>query len=136
MVRLPPIATRTYPPFPYTTLSRSGPRQSPARWRRGVRGADTRVQTCGGLTGVREKAALGGDHGSVSLEGFRMEFHVRLAGARPDLDALGDAIRVVDPSELPDIYSCSAPVRVAAAFWASALGALLGGAGTPVTRHM
>src|SRR3546814_1846444 len=61
------------------------PRQSPSRARRGVRGADTRVQTCGGLTGVRAKAALGGDHGSVSLEGFRMEFHVRLDGARPDL---------------------------------------------------
>src|SRR3546814_3201147 len=49
------------------------PRQSPSRARRGVRGADTRVQTCGGLTGVRAKAALGGDHGSVSLEGFRSE---------------------------------------------------------------
>src|SRR3546814_12130512 len=78
------------------------PRQSPSRARRGVRGADTRVQTCGGLTGVRAKAALGGDHGSVSLEGFRMEFHVRLDGARPDLDALGDAIREVDPSALLD----------------------------------
>src|SRR3546814_10899845 len=78
-------------------------RQSPSRARRGVRGAGTRVQTCGGLTGVRAKAALGGDHGSVSLEGFRMEFHVRLDGARPDLDALGDAIREVDPSALLDI---------------------------------
>src|SRR3546814_16342401 len=66
------------------------------------------VQTCGGLTGVRAKAALGGDHGSVSLEGFHMEFHVRLDGARPDLDALGDAIREVDPSALLDIDSSGA----------------------------
>src|SRR3546814_11952897 len=82
-----------------------GPRQSPSRARRGVRDADTRVQTCGGLTGVRAKAALGGDHGSVSLEGFHMEFHVRLDGARPDLDELGDATREVEPSAQLDINS-------------------------------
>src|SRR3546814_6559876 len=92
------------------------------------------LQTCGGLTGVRAKAALGGDHGSVSLEGFRMEFHVRLDGARPDLDALGDAIREVDPSALLDIDSSGALLRVAAAVRAPELVALLGGAGSPVTR--
>src|SRR3546814_6787936 len=90
------------------------------------------VQTCGGLTGVRAKAALGGDHGSVSLEGFHMEFHVRLDGARPDLDALGDAIREVDPSALLDIDSSGALLRVAAAVQAPELIALLGGAGSPV----
>src|SRR3546814_11473005 len=81
------------------------------------------VQTCGGLTGVRAKAALGGDHGSVSLEGFHMEFHVRLDGARPDLDALGDAIREVDPSALRDIDSSGALLRVAAAVQATIGGA-------------
>src|SRR3546814_11199948 len=81
------------------------PRQSPSRARRGIRGADTRVQTCGGLTGVRAKAALGGDHGSVSLKGFRMEFHVRLLGARAAPDALVASTRVVDTFRMTDIYS-------------------------------
>src|SRR3546814_17373814 len=83
---------------------------------------------------------LGGDHGSVSLEGFHMEFHVRLDGARPDLDALGDAIRELDPSALLDIDSSGALLRVAAAVQAPDLIALLGGAGPPVThtqvRHL
>src|SRR3546814_18220103 len=109
-----------------------GPRQSPSRARRGVRDADTRVQTCGGLTGVRAKAALGGDHGSVSLEGFHMAFHVRLDGARPDLDALGDAIRAVYPSALPDLDSRGACLRVAAWVQGPALHRLIGGAGAPV----
>src|SRR3546814_9646634 len=61
-----------------------------------------------------------------------MEFHVRLDGARPDLDALGDAIREVDPSALLDIDSSGALLRVAAAVRAPELVALLGGAGSPV----
>src|SRR3546814_3507414 len=63
-----------------------------------------------------------------------MEFHVRLDGARPDLDALGDAIREVDPSALLDIDSSGALLRVAAAVQAPELVALLGGAGSAVTR--
>src|SRR3546814_15149948 len=68
------------------------------------------------------------------MEGFSMEFHVRRDGARPDLDALGDAIREVDPSALLDIDSSGALLRVAAAVRAPELVALLGGAGSPVTR--
>lgn len=63
-----------------------------------------------------------------------MEFHVRLDGARPDLDVLGDAIREVDPSALLDIDSSGALLRVAASLQAGELVALLGGAGSPVTR--
>lgn len=63
-----------------------------------------------------------------------MEFHVRLDGAHPDLDALGDAIREVDPSALLDIDSSGTLLRVAAAVQAGELVVLLAGAGSPVTR--
>jgi len=68
------------------------------------------------------------------LEGFRVEFHVRLDGARPDLDALDDAIREVDPAAVLDIDPSGALLRVAAAMQAGELVDLLGGAGSPVTR--
>lgn len=63
-----------------------------------------------------------------------MEFHVRLDGARPDLDALGDAIREVDPAAVLDIDPGGALLRVAAAVQVRELVELMGGAGSPVTR--
>lgn len=63
-----------------------------------------------------------------------MEFHVRLDGAHPDLDSLGDAVREVDPSALLDIDASGTLLRVAAAVQAAELAALLAGAGAPVTR--
>lgn len=64
-----------------------------------------------------------------------MEFHVQLNGSRPDLDALGDVIRDVDPSALLDVDASGAVMRVAAALQALELVELLGQAGYPVTRE-
>jgi hypothetical protein len=63
-----------------------------------------------------------------------MEFHVRLDGASPDLDALGDAVRGLDPAAMLDVDAEGQVVRVAGALQASELVRLLGEAGWPVTR--
>jgi hypothetical protein len=62
-----------------------------------------------------------------------MEFHVRLDGASPDLGALGDSLREVDPSALLDVDPAGQVVRVAAALQPGELVRLFGDAGWPVS---
>ncbi|HVI59949.1 MAG TPA: hypothetical protein VM619_13900 [Luteimonas sp.] len=62
-----------------------------------------------------------------------MEFHVRLDGASPDLGALGDSLREVDPSALLDVDPAGQVVRVAAALQSGELVRLFGDAGWPVS---
>ncbi len=61
-----------------------------------------------------------------------MEFHIRLEGDAPDVDALGEAIRRLDPAALVDIDPAGQVVRVAAALRASELVRTLDEAGWPV----
>jgi len=63
-----------------------------------------------------------------------MEFHVFLNQAPPDLEAIGDAIREVDPAAVLDVDASGSVMRVAAAVAASELVDLLGVAGYPVPR--
>jgi hypothetical protein len=61
-----------------------------------------------------------------------MEFHIRLSGPAPDIGALEDAIRNVEPSALVDIDPASPTLRIATSLGASQLVVLLGQAGYPV----
>ena len=61
-----------------------------------------------------------------------MEFHVQVSGALPDVDALGDAVREIDPSALLDVDASGAVLRVAAALRSSELIEVFAAAGYPV----
>ncbi len=63
-----------------------------------------------------------------------MEFHVYLNGPQPDLDAIGDVIRDVDPAAVLDIDASGSVMRVAAAVAAWELVELLAAAGYAVAR--
>ena len=63
-----------------------------------------------------------------------MEFHVYLDGPVPDLAAVDDAIRDVDPAAVLDVDPSGSVMRVAAAVSARELVELLGAAGYPVDR--
>lgn len=61
-----------------------------------------------------------------------MEFHVQVSGALPDVEALGEAVREVDPSALLDVDASGQLLRVAAALRATELIAVFDAAGYPV----
>lgn len=61
-----------------------------------------------------------------------MEFHIRLAGTRPDLAAIDEAVRAVDPAAVVDIDPTGAVLRVMAAMSADELACRVTGAGHPV----
>jgi hypothetical protein len=62
-----------------------------------------------------------------------MEFHIMLPAPSPDIEAIEQAIQVVDPSALIDIDPASHAVRVAASIDATQLVALMGQAGYPLS---
>ena len=61
-----------------------------------------------------------------------MEFHVSLAGGAPDLDAIGAALRDLDPAALLDVDAAGSTLRIAGALSAGEVIALLATAGCPV----
>lgn len=63
-----------------------------------------------------------------------MEFHIKLAGAIADLDALEHAIGAVDPSVVIDVDPTGPTLRVAASIDAIQLVLLLAQAGYPVAH--
>jgi len=64
-----------------------------------------------------------------------MEFHIELIVPAPDfdLDAIGQAIGMVDPSVLVDVDPTGRMLRVATSIDRVQLAALIGQAGYPVT---
>lgn len=62
-----------------------------------------------------------------------MEFHIHLAGARPDLQAVEVSVLDADPAALVDLDANGATLRVAGAFTAVDLVVLMRQAGYPVT---
>lgn len=60
-----------------------------------------------------------------------MEFHIRLAGAKPDLDAIEQCLHAVDPAGVIDIDEAG-HLRVATAMNADALVVLVRQAGLAV----
>ena len=64
-----------------------------------------------------------------------MEFHICLDRPVPDLAAIDDAIRDVDPAAVLDVDASGSIMRVAAAVSALELVDLLGSAGYPVERE-
>lgn len=61
-----------------------------------------------------------------------MEFHVHLAGARPDLSAIEATLLDADPAALVDLDATGDTLRVAGAFTAVDVGMLLRQAGFAV----
>lgn len=64
-----------------------------------------------------------------------MEFHVRLSGAIPDLGAIEEAIRAIDPSVLVDVDPAGQTLRVAASIDAGQLVGLMEQGGYAVAPH-
>lgn len=64
-----------------------------------------------------------------------MEFHIPLAGSLPDLGAVEETLRSVDPAALVDIDPAGRTLRVTAVLSVSELAALLGVAGLPAAPH-
>jgi len=64
-----------------------------------------------------------------------MEFHVYLDRSVPDLAAIDEAIRDVDPAAVLDVDASGSVMRVAAAVNALELVELLGSAGYPIERE-
>lgn len=61
-----------------------------------------------------------------------MHFNAKIASSRPDIDAIEEAIRGIDPSALVDIDPTDQTLRVAASIPAGQLLELMGKAGYPV----
>lgn len=61
-----------------------------------------------------------------------MEFHIKTLGARPNLDAINDALLKIDPMAVADIDPGNASLRVAAELSSPELIALLLQAGYAV----
>jgi hypothetical protein len=64
-----------------------------------------------------------------------MHFNVKISTSKPDVDAIEEAIREVDPSALVDIDPTGQTLRVAASIPASQLLELMGDAGYPVMEE-
>lgn len=65
-------------------------------------------------------------------EDRHVEFHIHLAGARPDLDAVEVAVLDADPAALIDLDAAGTTLRVAGAFTAVDVVVLMRQAGYPV----
>ena len=65
-------------------------------------------------------------------EDCRVEFHIHLAGARPDLGAVEVAVLDADPAALIDLDASGNTLRVAGALTAVDLVVLMRHAGCPV----
>ncbi len=63
-----------------------------------------------------------------------MEFHIKMAGPTPDIDAIQQAIHEVDPSALVDIDPTGETLRVAASVNAIQLVSLINQAGYRVAQ--
>lgn len=63
-----------------------------------------------------------------------MEFHIKMVGQVPDLDAIEHAIGALDPSVLVDVDPTGQILRVVASIDAAQLVALIGQAGYPVAQ--
>lgn len=63
-----------------------------------------------------------------------MQFKIRITGLSPDVGAIEQTIRVVDPSALVDIDPTGQTLRVAASIDATHLLGLMGQAGFPVVE--
>lgn len=61
-----------------------------------------------------------------------MEFHIKTRGVKPDLDAINDALVVIDPMAVADIGPEGASLRIAVELGSPELLALLTRAGYPV----
>lgn len=61
-----------------------------------------------------------------------MEFHIRIQGARPDLDAINRALAGIDPMAVADIDPLDASLRIAVELGSPELITLLARAGYPV----
>ena len=66
-------------------------------------------------------------------EDRRVEFHIHLAGARPDLGAIEDALLDADPAALVDLDATGDTLRVAGAFSAVDVVTMMSQAGYPVS---
>lgn len=64
-----------------------------------------------------------------------MEFHITMTGQVPEIGAIEQAIRTVDPSALVDIDPASGILRVAAWVDADQLVSLISQAGCPADRQ-
>lgn len=64
-----------------------------------------------------------------------MEFHIHLAGARPDLGAIEVTVLDADPAALVDLDASGDTLRVAGAFTVVDVVVLMRRAGHPVTPH-
>lgn len=62
-----------------------------------------------------------------------MEFHIHLAGARPDLDAIEDTVLEADPAALVDLDVKGDTLRLAGAFTAVDVVVMMSQAGYPVS---
>ena len=65
-------------------------------------------------------------------ENPRMQFHVHLSGARPDLRAVENAVLEADPAALVDLDEQADTLRIAGTFSAVDVVALMAQAGCPV----
>jgi copper chaperone CopZ len=65
-------------------------------------------------------------------EDWRMEFHIELVGAAPDMDAVKDAVQTVDPAALVDIDPSGRELRVATSVESAELISLIRQAGYAV----
>lgn len=61
-----------------------------------------------------------------------MQFRIHIAGSKPDLDAIGDALLAVDPAAMLDIDSSGRTIRIAASLGDAELMALVRDAGLPI----
>ena len=64
-----------------------------------------------------------------------MQFEIRMAGARPDVGAIEQALRAVDPAVLVDIDPTGQTLRVAASIDPAQLAALISQAGFPLSQQ-
>jgi hypothetical protein len=64
-----------------------------------------------------------------------MQFKIKIAGLKPDVDVIEHTIRVVDPSALVDIDQTGQTLRVAASIDATHLLGLMSQAGYPVAEE-
>ncbi len=92
------------------------------------------------LTGIKASMAiLADDRGFRRHDGAcqedAMEFHIKMTGPMPDLGAIDDAIRAVDPAALVDVDQAGDILRVATSVDSIELVSLINAAGYVVAGH-
>lgn len=104
-------------------------------------GGTARRAIAPGLIAVSEHGAAIAEHGRApprwrSCEGSdAMEFEIELTGPAPDLGAVEEAVRALDPAALVAPGADGRRLKVAAALSVTELARLLRQAGCPVATH-